>query len=109
VRGPTKKPTLAERRDATLAANKARRTQLPRAPHHADGDADDDAEIRLISKHEVVDRVGVAYPTLWQWMRKGCFPRARALGGKTVWIKSEIDAWLASLPKRALKGDEEAA
>ncbi len=38
---------------------------------------------RLISKLQVLDRVGVSYPTLWQWMRQGKFPRSRELGGKS--------------------------
>ena len=32
---------------------------------------------RLISKAEVLDRIGVTYPTLWVWMRRGVFPRSR--------------------------------
>jgi predicted DNA-binding transcriptional regulator AlpA len=33
------------------------------------------------------------------------FPRARVVGGKSMWLSSEIDEWLASLPVRPLKGD----
>jgi predicted DNA-binding transcriptional regulator AlpA len=67
---------------------------------------------RLMSKPEVLAIVGVSYPTLWEWMRKGRFPRARVLGGfptkdgKSAWLSSEIDEWLAGLPVRRLKGDE---
>jgi predicted DNA-binding transcriptional regulator AlpA len=64
---------------------------------------------RLISKPEVLDRVGVTFPTLWLWMRNGIFPRSRDLGGKTCWLASEIDAWILSRPVRRYKGDEEAA
>jgi predicted DNA-binding transcriptional regulator AlpA len=42
-------------------------------------------------------------------MRKGKFPRARSIGGKSVWIESEIEAWIATRPVRRLKGDGEAA
>ena len=62
-------------------------------------------EVRLLSKPEVMDRVGVTYPTIWSWMRAGTFPRSRVLGGKTAWIESEVDAWIAALPVRRLKGD----
>jgi predicted DNA-binding transcriptional regulator AlpA len=60
---------------------------------------------RLISKPEVLDRVGVTFPTLWAWMRAGTFPRSRDLGGKACWLESEIDAWIENRPIRRLKGD----
>jgi predicted DNA-binding transcriptional regulator AlpA len=60
---------------------------------------------RLISKLQVLDRVGVSYPTLWQWMRQGKFPRSRELGGKSCWIEREINEWIAGRPLRRLKGD----
>jgi predicted DNA-binding transcriptional regulator AlpA len=62
---------------------------------------------RLIFKPEVLDRVGVTYPTIWTWMRDGKFPRSRVVGGKIAWIESEIDDWIGSLPVRRLKGDAE--
>jgi prophage regulatory protein len=63
---------------------------------------------RLISKPELLDRVGVSYPTIWIWMREGKFPRSRSLGGKTFWLASDIDNWIANLPMRPLKGDAKA-
>ena len=39
---------------------------------------------RFISKTEVLDRVGASYPSIWQWMRDGRFPRSRELGGKAA-------------------------
>lgn len=62
-------------------------------------------QVRLISKPEVLDRVGVTYPTIWAWMREGRFPRSRELGGKAAWIESEINEWIANRPVRRLKGD----
>jgi prophage regulatory protein len=66
---------------------------------------------RLIFRPEVVDRVGVTYVTIWQWMQAGKFPRSLALGGpgranRVAWHEHEIDAWLANLPRRRLKGDK---
>ncbi len=60
---------------------------------------------RLIYKRELTKRVGLSYPTIWKQMRNGKFPRGRAVGGKTAWLESEIDNWIASLPVRTLKGD----
>jgi predicted DNA-binding transcriptional regulator AlpA len=64
--------------------------------------------VRLLDKHEVCAIVGVTFPCLWQWMRDGKFPRGRAVGGnssKTMWLSSEVEAWMAALPVRRLKGD----
>ncbi len=63
---------------------------------------------RLLSKAQVLQRVPFTYPTLWSWMRKGLFPRARQVGGKTCWLESEINAWITAQPLRRFKGDAEA-
>ena len=59
----------------------------------------------LLSRHEIVALSGFTYPWLWQMMRRGLFPRGRIVGGKTMWLSTEVDAWLAGLPVRQLKGD----
>jgi predicted DNA-binding transcriptional regulator AlpA len=58
------------------------------------------AETRLLSKPEVLDRVGVTYPTIWAWMRDGKFPPGRELGGRTCWKESEVNAWMEARPTR---------
>ena len=58
---------------------------------------------RLLSRGEVLERVGLSYPTIWQWMREGRFPASRSLGGKVCWLESEVNAWIAALPVRQLK------
>jgi len=63
---------------------------------------------RLLSRQDVMDRVCVSYPTIWQWMRDGKFPRGREIGGKIAWVESEIDKWIADLPVKKLKGEAEA-
>jgi predicted DNA-binding transcriptional regulator AlpA len=60
---------------------------------------------RLLSKHDVVAITGLSFPTLWAWMRDGKFPRSRVVGGRSMWLYSEIHAWVAALPVRQLKGD----
>jgi predicted DNA-binding transcriptional regulator AlpA len=64
---------------------------------------------RLLSKAEVLAVTGLSYPTLWQMMRHSRFPRSRIVGGKSMWFSTEIDAWLAGLPVRPLKGDADSA
>lgn len=66
-------------------------------------------EVRLLSKAEVLERVGRTFPTIWSWMRAGKFPRARDLGGRPAWLESAIDGWIAALPVRRLKGDDDNA
>jgi hypothetical protein len=38
-------------------------------------------------------------------MIDGKFPRSRVSGGKSVWLYSEVSAWIAALPIGQLKGD----
>jgi predicted DNA-binding transcriptional regulator AlpA len=61
--------------------------------------------VHLLSKREVLAIANVSYPTLWSWMRQGKFPRSRAVGGKSMWVSTEIEAWMAALPRCRLKGD----
>jgi predicted DNA-binding transcriptional regulator AlpA len=63
----------------------------------------------LLTKREIVALSGFTYPWIWQMMRAGKFPRGRIVGGKTMWLTSEVDAWLAKLPVRPLKGDADRA
>jgi predicted DNA-binding transcriptional regulator AlpA len=60
---------------------------------------------RLLDKNEVCAIANVTFPTVWAWMRASKFPRARIVGGKSMWRSDEIEAWLAALPVRPLKGD----
>jgi prophage regulatory protein len=62
----------------------------------------------LLDKKQVINRVGVSFPTIWKWMRAGKFPRARTVGDlKSVWLESEVEAWVAALPLSRLKDDGE--
>jgi hypothetical protein len=47
----------------------------------------------------------VTYVTLWHWMQVGKFPRSRDIGGKSVWLEAEVEAWIKTRPIRPLKGD----
>ena len=64
-----------------------------------------DVGLRLLSKPEVLAITGTSFPTLWQWMRAGKFPRAHIHGGRSMWLSTEIDDYLAGLKVRPLKGD----
>ena len=88
-------------------------TSLPKRPATAQVTAARQAtQVRplLLGRHDVVAIVGCTYPTIWLWMREGKFPRSRIVGGKSMWLASEIEAWIAALPVRPLKPlDDEAA
>jgi predicted DNA-binding transcriptional regulator AlpA len=61
--------------------------------------------VRLLDKATVMAIAGASFPTIWKMMRDGRFPRSRIFGGRSMWLSNEIDAWLANLPRRPLKGD----
>jgi predicted DNA-binding transcriptional regulator AlpA len=63
--------------------------------------------VRLLDKHDVCAIANVTYPTIWAWMRARPpkFPRSRIVGEKSMWLSTDIDAWLAGLKVRPLKGD----
>jgi predicted DNA-binding transcriptional regulator AlpA len=60
---------------------------------------------KLLSKSEVIERVGKSYPTIWAWMRDGLFPRSVVVGSQVAWYAHEIDEWFRTLPRQRLKGD----
>ena len=96
------KRSLAKLRLDVASATRAKKVLPPLVDYELREDDDLDG-VRLLTKLQVMDRVGLAYCTIWTLMRQNRFPRSRALGGKSVWIQSEIEAWIASLPKRLLK------
>jgi predicted DNA-binding transcriptional regulator AlpA len=61
--------------------------------------------VRLIGKPEVCAIANATYPSIWSWMRAGKFPRSRIVNGRSMWRSDEVDAWLAGLQVRPLKGD----
>jgi predicted DNA-binding transcriptional regulator AlpA len=80
--------------------------QLPPAPERAWAAILSHGPPRLLSKSDILAITNVSFPTVWAWMRAGTFPRSRVVGGKSMWLSSEIEDWLAALPVRPLKGDD---
>jgi prophage regulatory protein len=66
---------------------------------------DADVGLRLLAKPEVLAVSGCSFPTLWEMMLRGDFPRSRIVGGRSMWRSDEIDKWIADLKVRPLKGD----
>jgi predicted DNA-binding transcriptional regulator AlpA len=93
-----------KKRNSAAYPPKSTRHFAERAPQ-ATSDKTTPDELRLISKADVLRRIGVSYPTIWNWMRAGNFPRSRNLGGKSAWIESEVTAWIRNCPVNKLKGE----
>lgn len=54
----------------------------------------------LMKSAEVKSFVPCSQTTLWRWLKAGTFPQPRVLpGGHRRWVRAEVEAWLASLPK----------
>ena len=63
----------------------------------------------LLTKKEVLRRVGVTYPTIWTWMKEGLFPRSVVLQptqkySKVAWREEDIDEWCKARPDSKLFG-----
>ena len=63
----------------------------------------------LLDRNQVVALVGFSYPTIWQMMRRGAFPRGGVVSSKTMWLASEIETWLAALPVSPLRSDSDSS
>jgi len=82
------------------------KTQFAPAVEDDEASTRDLKHSRLIDKAELLKRVPVTFPTIWQWMREGKFPRSRNIGGKAAWLESDIEAWIQARPKNVFKGEE---
>jgi predicted DNA-binding transcriptional regulator AlpA len=58
--------------------------------------------VRLLDKATVMAIASASFPTIWAWMRDDKFPRSRIVNGRSMWLSTEIDGWLAGLPVRKL-------
>lgn len=57
---------------------------------------------RLLRIQEVVWKTGMSAPTIYRRMQDGSFPRPVQVSGNIVaWVMSEVDDWMARLPRRA--------
>ena len=53
---------------------------------------------------EVAAALGIAKSTLYNWIGAGQFPAPIHVGEKcSRWRRSEVDAWIDSLPRRAVE------
>jgi prophage regulatory protein len=64
---------------------------------------------RLIGRPELLEMTSLSYAYIWRMMTENRFPRPREVGGRSLWLESEVLGWIAQLPKRRMKGDSAAA
>jgi prophage regulatory protein len=62
---------------------------------------------RFLTKKALCQKVGVTFPCIWRMIREGNFPKGRAVGSRTLWISSEIDAWILARPARVYRKSAE--
>ena len=62
---------------------------------------------KLISKRALLDLIPLSYPTIWQMMRRGEFPRSVKLGdvsnSKVAWYLDEVSEYQGNLERTELK------
>ena len=57
---------------------------------------------RLLRQPEVEAKVGFKKTKIWELVDEGAFPKPIAIGARAIaWRESEIDAWIANLPRAA--------
>lgn len=55
---------------------------------------------QILRQRELIKLVGLSRVSLWRLERLGLFPQRRRIGRHAIgWLKSDIDAWLATRPR----------
>lgn len=67
----------------------------------------DSTQSRWLSTKQLAERAGLKHSTIRTYRTRGIAPQPDAMiGGTPGWTEATADAWIATLPKRALKGSE---
>jgi prophage regulatory protein len=51
-------------------------------------------QTRFIRLPQVIDRVGMARPTIYRMIQHGQFPAPVKVGSAALWSEAEVSAWL---------------
>ena len=49
---------------------------------------------KFLTLSDVIDRVAVTRSTIYRWMQAGSFPRPIKVGIRSLWLESDIQAWI---------------
>jgi predicted DNA-binding transcriptional regulator AlpA len=61
----------------------------------------------IMFRDELLETLKVTSPTVWLWMVRYGFPKPIVCGGsRSAWYVDEVEQWLASRPRRKIKGRE---
>jgi predicted DNA-binding transcriptional regulator AlpA len=64
----------------------------------------------FLSKRQVCDKVNLSPHYVWRLICAGKFPEGRVMGRRTLWISSEVEAWILSqTEKRTYRKSAEVA
>jgi predicted DNA-binding transcriptional regulator AlpA len=63
----------------------------------------------FLSKKQLCAKVNLTFPFIWKLIREGKFPEGRAVGSRTLWLNSEVEAWILARPTRVYRKAGEAA
>ena len=58
---------------------------------------------QMMTKPQVLRALGVSYTTLWNYIRRGAFPRGTMIGMKVCWKTEAVSEWIEAQPKQQLK------
>jgi predicted DNA-binding transcriptional regulator AlpA len=100
-------PAQNDRAPARARADHARKVKLEQFEALPQITASAERGRRLLPKAEVLERVGVSYPTLWKMMRANQFPRGVFVGAKLGWFEHEVDAFLDGAARQKFGSDDE--
>lgn len=65
-------------------------------PHNLPSTDEGQKPLRFVRIHEVLARTGLARPTVYKRIAAGDFPPPVKVGSASVWVESELDAWMRS-------------
>jgi predicted DNA-binding transcriptional regulator AlpA len=60
---------------------------------------------KLIFRKELCEMLHVSAPTVWVWTVRHNFPKPIVVVGRSAWYADEVEAWVASRPRRKSKYD----
>ena len=64
--------------------------------------------MKVIRLKTVAEKLDVKKTTIYDWARKGLFPKPTKIGGgrASVWLESEVDAWIEAQFKASREATE---
>ena len=67
----------------------------------------DSTPCRLLTRKQLLEIIPFSYPTIWELMRRGEFPKALRIGQqKVAWREDEIREWIESRPRQELMAED---